>query len=207
MRRKQCEITDREQVGKVLSGCTIGRMATLGADGYPYITPVNFVWYNEAVYFHSSRTGEKLENIRRDPRVCFEVDIPLSYLDLGSNPEANPCRLHQLYHCVIIRGKAVIVEDREEKAELLNALVRAHEPGVEFTAVTSETPALAACAVVKISPEQLSAKSDLLQGKDARVLDGMSTYLLHRGREMDAETVAAIQGNQNNKSTLNGDTT
>ncbi len=195
MRRKQCEITDREQIVKVLARCTIGRMATLGADGYPYITPVNFVWHKDAVYFHSSPVGEKLENIGRDQRVCFEVDIPLSYLDLGSTSEANPCRLHQLYHCVIIRGKASVVEDKEEKAMLLNALVRSHEPDAVFSPVTAETPALAACAVVKISPENISAKSDLLQGKDARVVAGMGNYLKDRGREMDAETVTAMKGN------------
>ena len=195
MRRKQCEITDQEEIVKVLTRCTIGRMATIGADGYPYITPVNFVWHKEAVYFHSSTAGEKLENIRRDQRVCFEVDIPLSYLDLGSTPEANPCRLHQLYHCVIIRGKASVVEDKEEKAVLLNALVRSHEPDAVFSPVTAETPALAACAVVKISPENISAKSDLLQGKDAGVVAGMSEYLQHRGHAMDEETVAAMKGN------------
>ena len=195
MRRKQCEITDRKQIAKVLKSCTIGRMATLGDDGYPYITPVNFVWHKEAVYFHSSRVGEKMVNIGRDARVCFEVDVPLSYLDLGSNSEANPCRLHQLYHCVIIRGKASVVEDKEEKAELLNALVRSHEPDAVFSPVTAKTPALAACAVVKISPENISAKSDLLQGKDAGMVAAMSEYLLHRGYEMDAETVAAIKGN------------
>ncbi len=193
MRRKQCEITDRVQIGMILRECTIGRMATIGADGYPYITPVNFVWYQEAVCFHSSPAGEKLVNIRRDPRVCFEVDIPLSYLDLGSSREADPCRLHQLYHCVIMRGEASLVESKEEKAELLNALVRAHEPDASFSPVTVKTPALAACTVVKITPEHISAKSDLLQGKDARVVADMSDYLQQRGREMDTTTVAAIK--------------
>ncbi len=78
---------------------------------------------------------------------------------------------------------------------LLNALVRSHEPDAVFSPVTAETPALAACAVVKISPENISAKSDLLQGKDAKVVAGMSDYLKHRGREMDTETVAAMKGN------------
>ncbi len=194
MRRKQCEITDQEEIVKILKRCTIGRMATLGGDGYPYVTPVNFVWYKEAVCFHSSPAGEKLTNVKRDPRVCFEVDIPLAYLDLGSTSAANPCRLHQLYHCVIIRGKAAVVEDREEKVELLNALVRSHEPDAVFSPVTVETPALAACAVIKICPEHISAKSDLLQGKDAGVVSGMSKYLLHRGHELDIETAAAIKG-------------
>ncbi len=197
MRRKQCQITDPEHISRILSSCTIGRLATLGADGYPYITPVNFVWSQEAIYFHTAPAGEKLDNMQRAPKVCFEVDIPLSYLDLGSNPQANPCRLHQLYHCVIIRGNAELIEDPEEKATALNALVRAHEPEVDFPPLTAKTPALAACAVVKVQAEHISAKSDLLQGKDAKVVAGISNYLLSRGQETDLQTVKAIESMQN----------
>ncbi len=197
MRRKQCQITDPEHISRVLSSCIIGRLATNGADGYPYITPVNFVWSQEAIYFHTASAGEKLDNMKRDPKVCFEVDIPLSYLDLGSNPQANPCRLHQLYHCVIIRGNAELVDDPEEKVTALNALVRAHEPEADFPPLTATTPALAACAVVKVQAEDISAKSDLLQGKDAKVVAGISNYLLNRGQETDLQTVKAIESMQN----------
>ena len=114
MKRKQCEITKRKTIDAILSRCTIGRMATIGKDGYPYITPVNYVYLNDTIYFHCASAGEKLDNINRDPRVCFEVDIPLAYLDLdyyGELPEA--CMVHQFYHSVIIRGKADIVTSLE----------------------------------------------------------------------------------------------
>ncbi len=43
MRRRQCEVTDPGEIRRILSAATIGRLATLGADGYPYVTPVNYV--------------------------------------------------------------------------------------------------------------------------------------------------------------------
>ncbi|MBU1138388.1 MAG: pyridoxamine 5'-phosphate oxidase family protein [Proteobacteria bacterium] len=205
MRRKQCEITEYKHICRVLTGCTVGRLATSGADGYPYITPVNFVWWQDAIYFHSAPEGEKLENMKRDAKVCFEVDIPLSYLGLGCTTQANPCRLHQLYHCVIIRGLAALLEDGEEKAGALNALVRAHEPEADFPPLTAKTPALSACAVVKIHPLYISAKSDLLQGKDAETINGISEYLLHRGQETDIQTVQAIKTSQRKGNSGEGD--
>ena len=43
MRREQCEITDPSEMMRLLNSATIGRMATIDDQGYPYITPVNFV--------------------------------------------------------------------------------------------------------------------------------------------------------------------
>ncbi|MCX5873915.1 MAG: pyridoxamine 5'-phosphate oxidase family protein [Deltaproteobacteria bacterium] len=45
MRRKHCEITDPLDIERILSSTTVGRLATNGGDGYPYITPVNFVYH------------------------------------------------------------------------------------------------------------------------------------------------------------------
>ncbi|MBF0531194.1 MAG: pyridoxamine 5'-phosphate oxidase family protein, partial [Deltaproteobacteria bacterium] len=109
MRRKHSEIADTMEIERILCSATIGRLATNGSDGYPYITPVNFLSYQGNVYFHSAPAGEKLDNLTRDPRVCFEVDIPLAYLDTGLDPDRRVSRLHQLYHCIIIRGEAHVV--------------------------------------------------------------------------------------------------
>jgi uncharacterized protein len=78
MRRKQCEITDRKEMERIPGATIIGRIATERADGYPYITPVNFVYHKGNIYFHSAPGGEKLDKLSQDPNVCFEVDIPLA---------------------------------------------------------------------------------------------------------------------------------
>ena len=196
MKRKQSEISDRTVIDSLLSRCRIGRMATIGADGYPYITPLNYVYLDGTVYFHCARAGEKLDNIALDSRVCFEVDIPLAYLDLdyyGDTPEA--CLVHQFYHCVIIRGTAEIVSDSAEKLRALNGLVACHEPpGREFPAITAETPAVSLCTVVAIRIDTISAKSDLAQNKDTETKEKLRSYLQERDLPGDSEAARLIGG-------------
>ena len=52
MRRKYSEITDKKEMIRILTSSNIGRLATLDTEGYPYITPVNFVFHEGCVYFH-----------------------------------------------------------------------------------------------------------------------------------------------------------
>lgn len=192
MRRKHSEITDPEEIERILAATTIGRMATHGADGYPYITPVNFVFHEGNIYFHCALTGEKLDNIAANPKVCFEADIPLAYLDVKLNPERSACRLHQLYHCVIVRGEARVVPDGPLKVAALNALAAKHEPDGDFNPVTEEMPSYKICTVVEIRPVSISAKSDLLQNKKVEVRSALATYLKQRSRPGDEETIRAM---------------
>lgn len=192
MRRRQCEVTDPREIERILSAATIGRLATQGVDGYPYITPVNYVYTNDCVYFHCALKGEKLDNIARDDRVCFQVDIPLAYLDLGWDPDGGACGLHQFYHCVIIRGRARILPDGERKTAALEALVAAHEPGRTAPPLHPGLPAYKSCALVEIRPENISAKSDLAQKKSAGEREALARYLMQRGRPGDRETATAM---------------
>lgn len=194
MRRKRCEIKERSEIDKILQRCRVGRMATLGGDGYPYITPVNYVYLEGSIYFHCARIGEKIDNIRRDARVCFEVDIPLAYLDLGyygEVPEA--CNVTQFFHCVIIRGVAEIVSDISEKLKALNGLVASHEPeGRTFPEVTEDTPAVKLCEIVAIRIESVSGKRELAQSKDEQTREKLAAYLQQRGLPGDEEAARLI---------------
>ncbi len=185
-------MTDSAEIRRVLESTNIGRMATIGADGYPYVTPVNFVFFRGCIYFHCALKGEKLDNIQRDSRVCFEVDVPLAYLDMGFDPSRPTCHLHQFYHCIIIRGTASLVEDVSLKLDALNALIRKHEPATTFVPVAEETPQVKACEVVEIQPEIITAKSDLAQGKGEEVRMRIARYFADRGLPGDTETVEAM---------------
>ncbi len=192
MRRKYCEVVDLEEIERILSSTNIGRLGTTGADGYPYITPVNFVWHAGKIYFHSAAVGEKSDNLARDPRVCFEVDIPLAYLDTRLDPKAPVCKVHQFYHCVIIRGKARVVPDGTLKTAALNALVSKHEVGQDFEPVTPEMPAYKSCAVIEIDPLSISAKSDLAQNRSHEERLNISKYLKNRNLPTDPITIKAM---------------
>jgi nitroimidazol reductase NimA-like FMN-containing flavoprotein (pyridoxamine 5'-phosphate oxidase superfamily) len=192
MRRKHCEITDPKEMTRVLASTNIGRVATVDTEGYPYITPLNFVFHEGCVYFHCAPKGEKLDNLTRDPRVCFEVDIPLAYLEVGFNPERNPCRTHQLYHSVIIRGLARIVPDGVLKTAALNALVAKHEGNRDFAPVAPDSLAYKTCCVVEIKPQRMTAKSDLSQNKPQDQKRQLAEHLASRGLPGDLEAIRAM---------------
>jgi len=192
MRRKHSEVTDQKEIILILSLTNIGRLATTGQDGYPYITPVNFVSHSGNIYFHCAPAGEKLDNIARDPRVCFEADVPLSYLNIDAYPNRPICRLHQFYHCVIIRGTASIVKDSTKKVAVLNKLIVKHENTEDFEKVTDDMDGFKNCKVIEIIPVSITAKSDLGQNIPEDVRSTIAKYFANRNRPGDAETVKAM---------------
>lgn len=192
MRRKQCEVTDPKQIEWILGQARIGHLATIGSDGYPYITPVNFVYHFGNIYFHSATTGEKLDNLKSNPNVCFEVDIPLAYLDSGFHPDGAICRLHQFYHCVIIRGRAFLVEDDDSKAQCLNALVSKHEGRIDHEPVNPESQGFSRCVVVGVEPTSITAKTDLFQYKSTDIRNKLAKYLAARNAAGDPQTLESL---------------
>lgn len=192
MRRNHSEVTDPKEIERILSLTNIGRLATVGQDGYPYITPVNYVSLEGKIYFHCAPKGEKLDNLMREPRVCFEVDVPLAYLDIGLDAARPVCHLHQYYHCVIIRGTATEVKDQALKLAALNALIARHEKTDDFTPVTEVMPGYKACKVFEIRPDSLTAKSDLGQNLPDENRRTIAEYLFKRNQPGDREAVASM---------------
>ena len=109
MRKEKKEIHNRAVIDKLLNTCPVGRLGTIGKDGYPRIKPLNFVYLDGTIYFHSAKEGEKIDDINRDIRVAFEIDEPLGYV----KSDINPCSAKYLYRSVMIKGRAAIVNDDE----------------------------------------------------------------------------------------------
>jgi len=192
MRRIHSEITDPKEIQRILSLTNIGRLATNGKDGYPYITPVNFISFEGNIYFHCAPKGEKLDNIRLDSHVCFEVDVPLSYLGIGFDPNRPTCHLHQFYHCVIIRGSASIVKNSKLKVAVLNVMIAKHEGNEDFEPVNENMAGYKACEVIEVKPVFVTAKSDLAQNRPEEDRRAIAEYLSKRNRPGDREAVEAM---------------
>ena len=64
---------NEQQINNILTSQLIGRLACC-EDKYPYIVPVTFA-YDENYIYGQSVEGRKLELLRKNPNVCFEVDI------------------------------------------------------------------------------------------------------------------------------------
>lgn len=61
-----------DQIREVLSANIIGRIGC-HFDGVTYVVPISYVYVNNIVYCHT-RNGMKMEMMRKNPEVCFEVD-------------------------------------------------------------------------------------------------------------------------------------
>ena len=74
------EIKSKDKIKKFLDTESTGRIASIDENGYPQIIPMNFIFLDDAIYMHSHIRGEKLQNIRRNEKVGFEVDKNLEFL-------------------------------------------------------------------------------------------------------------------------------
>ena len=159
MRQLKKKITDPAVIDRLLDAAPVGRLATVGPDGWPMVKPLNFAHRDGRIYFHCAREGEKLDHIRRDPRVCFEVDLPLAYV---RGTQENPCRSSYLYRSAILLGRAHPVEDGAEPRLGLDLLMSKYQPEGGYGDYLAEK--LALTAVVRIDIESVSGKEDLGKG-------------------------------------------
>ncbi|VAX25397.1 hypothetical protein MNBD_NITROSPINAE03-1034 [hydrothermal vent metagenome] len=152
MRRSDKKLDNREAVESLLEEEKVGRIGTCGPDG-PMIKPVNFLYLNGDIYFHSSYEGEKMEHIKADPRVVFEIECDCRYLPAKDDP----CGASFAYSCVIVRGKAELVETSSEKIEILGALMNKYQPDGGYGQFNEKM--VEKTAVVKIVVESISGKT------------------------------------------------
>lgn len=103
MRRKDREITDRQEMLDIMGRCDVCRLALNGSDGYPYLLPLNFGMREESgtvfLYFHGAAEGTKYDLIARDARASFEMDCAHK---LVTGPDA--CDWTMEYESVIGTG-------------------------------------------------------------------------------------------------------
>ncbi|HEX2951362.1 MAG TPA: pyridoxamine 5'-phosphate oxidase family protein [Armatimonadota bacterium] len=148
MRRKDREITDKNEINEILQQASVLHLGLV--DGTtPYVVPMNFGFDGECIYLHSALEGRKIDILRQNPCVCFTVTS-----DFAVIPAEVGCKWSARYRSVMGNGRAVFVENREEKIAALDSLMR------KFTTQSFpyQQAVLARTAIIKISIEQLTGK-------------------------------------------------
>lgn len=152
-RMKEFTMTD-EAVNALLDRAQVGRISTVGADGYPYTVSVHYWYDGKNIYFHGLPKGEKLDNIAANPKVCFEVSELKSIMNPGN--ENDVCTADAEYESAVIRGTAEILADREQRKEILCKIVEKYLPGMKE--YTMPEKRIDATAVVQVKIENVSGK-------------------------------------------------
>jgi len=117
MRRKDREITDRNEIDEILSSTKVMHLALADGDS-PFLVPVFYAYDGAAMYFHSASAGTKIEILKRNPKVCFEISI-----DQGVIESDKACDFEAKHRTVIGFGKAGFIDDEVEKIQILNRIV------------------------------------------------------------------------------------
>src|SRR5918993_4727264 len=139
---KKYEIQSKHKMIEFLNEQPVGRVASLDGSGYPQVIPMSFVYHDGAVYMHSHPFGEKLDNIRRNPNVGFEVDRHICFLPSYFFHPTDASQADTLYISVVIKGKAEIVDRIEEKALALNALMEKYQKEGRYEPLDAYMPSV-----------------------------------------------------------------
>ena len=122
MTKRERQVTDPEQILHILD---TGKVLHLGlaVDNEPYVVPMNYGYTMEngklTMYLHAATRGKKLDMIRANPKVFFEIDC-----DLMPFEGDVACQYGLVYSSIMGKGTAHIVEDVEEKMQAMSILMK-----------------------------------------------------------------------------------
>ena len=120
MRKSRQEISDPMTLEEILRRQIVCRLAMVDR-GKPYIVPVNFGYKEGCLYIHSAPEGKKIDLLRQNPEICFEVE---EVLEIIKGEKA--CDWSTRYRSVVGYGKAEILSDEASKQEGLEVIMAQH---------------------------------------------------------------------------------
>ena len=185
-------IKSRDKIIQFLNEEKTGRISSIDENGYPQIIPMNFVLIKESIYMHSHIRGEKLENIKRNSKVGFEVDKNLEFLPSYFFDPNDASLADTLYISVVIKGQAQIVNDVNEKVLALNALMKKYQPEGRYEPMSNDMKVLEAVAVIKIIPNEMNGKYKIGQNMSKQERIELAENILRRDSKTAQETLKVM---------------
>ncbi len=153
MTRREREITDREEIVDILNRCSIVHVGLVDGDE-PYVVPMNYGYTMDedgrlTLYLHGATQGRKLDLMRKNPKVFVEMEC-----DIQPFEGDVACRYGTAYKSLMGRGKAVILEDPEEKMAGLTLFMKT-QTGKDFE---FNERLVKVVSVIRIDVEEYTAK-------------------------------------------------
>ena len=152
MTRRERQVTDMDEIIKILDKSKVVHLGMVDGDE-PYVVPMNYGYTMEdgklTLYLHGAKRGRKLDLIRANPKVFFEMCC-----DIVPFEGEVACKYGITYASVMGRGIAEIVEDVEEKKFALSALMKT-QTGKDFEFEDKMTTIV---SIIKITALEYTAK-------------------------------------------------
>jgi hypothetical protein len=150
MRRKEKKITDIKEIEAIIQKAEVCRLG-LAVDNTPYVVPVNYGYEDNCLYIHCANVGRKLDMIKQNNTVCFEMDVNAEIKEGGQSA----CNWSTTFRSVIGYGKAFFVEELEQKKRALGIIMRHYSDKTSFK---YRIDALKNVVIIKITITSLSGK-------------------------------------------------
>lgn len=159
MRRRDREITDKQELRYVLDTCEVVRLGIHDGEQI-YVLPMNFGYTfereNLVLYVHGGMKGKKWDLIRENSNVAFEMDCDHRMLT-----GEKPCQYGYAYFSIMGSGKARILEEPQEKIRGLEILMESlTDKSFSFTEGLASI-----VTVVKITVDSYTGKRRPLPGE------------------------------------------
>ncbi len=152
MTKRERQITDEKEILRILDTAKVLHLGLCAGDE-PYVVALNYGYTMEdgklIVYLHSAQRGKKLDLVRANPKVFFELDC-----DIAPFEGQLPCQYGMVYSSVMGRGVAHIVEDVEEKKRAMSILMKT-QTGKDFA---FDDRLVSMVAVVRVDVAEYTAK-------------------------------------------------
>ena len=148
MRRNDKEITDSAVMESIIRKATVCRLA-MAKDNQPYVVPMCFGYEDNALYFHSATEGKKLDILKENNRVCFEMDIGQEIV-----PSDSACQWGMTYYSIIGSGKASFLTARDQKRQALDVIMK-HYTGDTYTYTNAAVDRI---TIIKVKIQHMSGK-------------------------------------------------
>jgi nitroimidazol reductase NimA-like FMN-containing flavoprotein (pyridoxamine 5'-phosphate oxidase superfamily) len=158
MQKRAC--TDTEKISRFLAQAKTGFLG-LSAGDIPYVVPLNFAWWKDAVYFHGASEGRKVTVMQQNSQACFTVSE-----EYGTITDAVPAHTDTAYMSVVIQGTVEHVSDLTEATEAMQSMLDKYVPGFYDTPLSRShvekyiSSMGSRTAVYKLTPSSISAKEN-----------------------------------------------
>lgn len=186
------EIKSPEKIAEFLNIEHVGRIASIDKDGFPQVIPMNFAFVNGTIYMHSHVRGEKLENIKANPKVGFEVDREIEFLPSYFTSPTDASQADTLYISVVIKGDGIIVNDKPEKTLALNSLMEKYQPEGGYEKLTPEMNVVDEVAIIKVIPMTMKGKYKIGQHMDKTTRTDIARKILKKNGQTAKQTLQTM---------------
>lgn len=128
MTRRERQITDRDRIIEILNRCFVVHVGLVDGDE-PYVVPMNYGYTMDengmlTLYLHGATQGRKLDVMRKNPKVFVEMEC-----DVVPFAGDVACKYGTSYQSLMGRGRAVILDDPQEKMRALSQIMKTQTGG------------------------------------------------------------------------------